>query len=199
MNSAGLISCFGPRIGEIDIISQAGIFLLCHREDAGAAELKQYAIEDAGEVARFTDAGNYRPLKTAPNLRRGWKILARDLSEVADAIEAIYPGRLGVLRAFRDGQLRTTSLRETLNRQSGIYRAAANISDAEANELIGNFCRSDGGCLRAILWKRDESGAAASTKLPLDKFEASTEAIPLLCQEACGLLVNACREVVKNR
>ena len=46
-----------------------------------------------------------------------------------------------------------------------MYRPAAKISDAEANALVGKLCRSDGGCLRAILWKRDREGTLASTLL----------------------------------
>jgi len=101
-----------------------------------------------------------------------------------------------------------------LNRQSGMYRVAAKISDEQIDVLVGDFCRSDGGCLRTILWKRDASGKTASSKLPPEKFDpavdqylsakrprsatAATESIPLLCQEACNLLVAACRDAVKG-
>ena len=97
------------------------------------------------------------------------------------------------------------------------------------NHLVADFCRSDSGCLRTILWKRDRNGVIASTKLPKAKFDpavdqaaacsrrpagdarashppsprfgvAGSEAatVPLLCQEACNLLVAECRKVVKD-
>ena len=202
------------RIGQLEIVSSEKGFVLCHRDDAGRTDLKNYEIDDALEVAKFDDARSYRPLKTAPNLRHGWKIFARDLLQVKKVIDAIYPGRIAVLHAFKSGQLTTTSLRETLNRQSGMYRVAAKISDEQIDVLVGDFCRSDGGCLRTILWKRDASGKTASSKLPPEKFDpavdqylsakrlrsatAATESIPLLCQEACNLLVAACRDAVKG-
>ena len=146
-------------------------------------------------------------------MRRGWKIFARDLLQVERVIDTIYPGRLAMLRAFKSGELTTTSLRETLNRQSGMYRVAAKISDEQIDDLVGDFCRSDGGCLRTILWKRDASDKGPSSKLPPEKFDpavdqylsakmprpatAATDSIPLLCQEACNLLVAACRDTVK--
>jgi hypothetical protein len=158
---------------------------------------------DALEIARFDDAGNYRPLRTVPNLRHGWEIVAPDLSAAIEAIEAIYPGRLAIWRTWKTGRLKTTSLRETLNRQSGMYRVAAKISDEQINDLIGNFCRSDRGCLRTILWRRDKQGTLSSAKLPPEKFDPTVDqtgrgekCIPLLCQEACNLLVAACRDVV---
>src|SRR5205085_12054624 len=135
-----------------------------------------------------------------------------DLLQIEKVIDAIYPGRIAVLDAFKSGQLTLTSLRETLNRQSGMYRVAAKISDKQIDGLVGNFCRSDGGCLRTILWKRDAGGKIPSSKLPPEKFNpavdqyfstampatAATESLPLLCQEACNLLVAACRDTVKG-
>jgi sirohydrochlorin cobaltochelatase len=202
------------RIGQLEIVSSEEGFVLCHRDDVGRIDLRNYEIDDALEVAKFDDARSYRPLKTAPTLRHGWKIFARDLLQVEKVIDAIYPGRLAVLHAFKSGQLTTTSLRETLNRQSGMYRVAAKISDEQIDGLVGNFCRSNGGCLRTILWKRDTTGEIPSLKLPSEKFDPAvdqylsakrarsatvpTESLPLLCQEACNLLVAACRDAVKR-
>jgi sirohydrochlorin cobaltochelatase len=201
------------RIGELEIERLEGGFVLSHRDEAGRSDLKEHGIDAAFEIARFDDAGNYRPLKTAPTLRHGWKILARHLAQVEQVIDTIYPGRLAMLRAFKAGDLTTTSMRETLNRQSGMYRVAAKISDEQIDDLVGDFCRSDRGCLRTILWKRDACNKGPSLKLPPDKFDpavdqylsakrprpptAATESIPLLCQEACNLLVAACRDTVK--
>jgi sirohydrochlorin cobaltochelatase len=201
------------RIGQLEIVSSGEGFVLCHRDDVGRTDLTNYEIDDALELAKFDDARSYRPLKTAPTLRHGWKIFARDLLQVEKVIDAIYPGRIAVLHAFKSDKLITTSLRETLGRQSGMYRAAAKISDEQIDGLVGNFCRSDGGCLRTILWKRDTSDKVPSPKLPSEKFDpavdqylsakrprsatAATESLPLLCQEACNLLVAACRDAVK--
>jgi len=192
-------------IGQIEIRRADHNFFLSHRDDAGRRDLRDYAAEEAIEIAKFDDAGDYRPLKTAPNLRHGWKILAPDVATVISVIDAIYPGRLAVWRAWKSGQLFPTPWRRTLARQSGIYRVAAKISDTQTDDLVGNFCRSDGGCLRTILWKRDDSGVTPSTKLPPQKFDPEHDqtghgrtAIPLLCQEACNLLVAAARKVVKG-
>ena len=202
------------RIGQLEIERVEGAFVLSHRDDAGRSDLGEHEVDDAFEIARFDDAGNYRPLKTAPTLRHGWKIFARDLSQVERVIDTIYPGRLAMLCAFKSGELIATSLRETLNRQSGMYRVAAKISDEQIDDLVGDFCRSDGGCLRTILWKRDTCNKDPSLKLPPEKFDpavdqylsakrprsatAATESIPLLCQEACNLLVAEARKIVKE-
>jgi sirohydrochlorin cobaltochelatase len=190
-----------------------GRFVLSHRDDETLDTLKSFrSAEDAIDIAKYDDAGNYRPLKTSPDLRHGWRLELDSVEELRRALDYFYPGRLAVFAAWKSNKLETTSLRETLDRQSGMYRVAAKISDSQINDLVADFCRSDGGCLRTILWKRDREGAIASTKLPKEKFDpgldqaegrgrpgsAPPATVPLLCQEACNLLVAECRKVVKH-
>ncbi|HEY5953457.1 MAG TPA: DR2241 family protein [Terrimicrobiaceae bacterium] len=193
-------------IGQISIEARDdGTFALTHHEDALRNDLVPHVQPgDAAQLARFDDAGNYRPLKTAPNLRHGWRLVLPDRGGLIIALDLFYPARLAAFLVWETGDLVTTPLRETLERQTGMYRPAARISDVEANTLVGNFCRSDGGCLRTILWKRDREGTLASTLLPAEKFEPSHDQtgfgrpmIPLLCQEACNLLVAEARKMVK--
>jgi sirohydrochlorin cobaltochelatase len=190
------------RFGQILVQKTNGGFILCHCDDNGRRDLQLFRdSEDSIELARYDDAGNYRPLKTAPNLRHGWKLEIPDIGDLRRVLDHFYPGRLAMFAAWTENWLTTTPLRKTLNRQSGMYRVAAKISDDEINDLIGNFCRSDGGCLRTILWKRDERGVIASTKLPPEKFKPGSTmqaTVPLLCQEACNLLVAECRRIVSE-
>ena len=192
-------------VGQILIQKANGGFVLSHHDDQARDDLAMFQnAEHAAGIAKYDDAGSYRPLKTVPNLRRGWRLTLKTLEEVKYTLDYFYPGRLALFAAWKTGQLRTTNLRDTLGRQSGIYRVAAKISDAQIDDLVADFCRSDGGCLRTILWKRDETGALPSTLLPQVKFDPNFDqtgrgqrTLPLLCQEACNLLVAAARDVVK--
>jgi len=195
-------------IGQIAIEPQEnGRFALNHREDAGRNDLIAHTQpEKAAEIARFDDAGKYRPLKTAPNLRRGWRLVLESVAELRVALDLFYPGRLDVFVAWENNALSATPLRETLARQTGMYRVAAKIGEEEANTLVGNFCASDGGCLRTIMWRRDENGTTPSTLLPAEKFDPRYDqtglgetVIPLLCQEACNLLVAEARKSVQGQ
>jgi sirohydrochlorin cobaltochelatase len=193
-------------IGQIAIESREdGTFVLRHQDDTARGDLALHSDpEDALALARFDDEENYRPLKTAPNLRHGWRLSLQDLTGLRLALDLFYPGRLAAFVAFERRDLVTTPLRQTLERQSGMYRVAAQIDDHQADDLVGDFCRSDGGCLRTILWRRDAQGTVASTRLPLEKFDPrhnqsgrGKRAIPLLCQEACNLLVAEARKTVQ--
>ena len=194
-------------VGQIAIEPGAdGGFVLRHRDDSGQAHLAAWKSADAAaDLARFDGAGNYRPLKTAPNLRRGWELKLTNVTELRLALELFYPGRLAAFLAFERNELVTTPLRDTLERQTGMYRIAAQINEEQADELVGRFCRSDGGCLRTILWRRDRAGTTPSTRLPPEKFDPGHDqtgraepAVPLLCQEACNLLVAEARNVVQD-
>ena len=200
------LAIFPCCVGEIRIERATnGSFALCHRDDARQSRLEVHRDPEAAiECGRYDDAGRYRPLKTARNLRHGWLLVVDRLADAHLALEYFYPGRAAAYRCWRKGDLRTTPFRETLERQTGMYRVAAKINEKQADELVGNFCRSNGGCLRTILWKRDETGALPSTLLPQVKFDPNFDqtgrrqrTLPLLCQEACNLLVAAARDVVK--
>ena len=194
--------------------TNGGGFVISHRDDQGRGDLKLFqSAEDAIDLTKFDDSGNYRPLKTAPNLQHGWRLQLAILDDLRRSLDYFYPGRLAVFAAWKGGSLTSTPLRETLDRQSGMYRIAAKISDKQVNRVVGDFCRSDGGCLRTVLWKRDSRGTVASTRLPPEKFDPAFDQtltpgspppattprlIPLLCQEPCNLLVAECRNVVKD-
>lgn len=208
--------------GQILVKKREGAgFALLHRDDESLDRLLTYQdAADAVQIAKYDDAGNYRPLKTAPNLRHGWRLELATIEELRRALDYFYPSRLAVFAAWKSGYLKTTALRETLDRQSGMYRVATKISDPQINDLVADFCRSDSGCLRTILWKRDRNGVIASTKLPKEKFDpvydqmmaacsrhpagdacashSEAATVPLFCQEPCNLLVAECRKVVKS-
>ncbi len=196
-------------IGQIEIGQKEPGFTLSHRDDAARKDLEAFrSPNDAAELAKFDDEGNYRPLKTAPNLRHGWRLELADLDALERALDLFYPARLAALATWEAHRLTATPLRETLGRQTGMYRLAAKISDDEIDALVGRVCRSQGGapgCLRTILWPRDATGARPSLRLPLDKFIAPLDqtgrgenVMPLLCQEACNVLVAEARRALKS-
>src|SRR3982074_1056544 len=132
----------GPcRFGQILIRKASGKgFVLCHRDDEGLDGLQTFSSpEDAIEIAKFDDAGNYRPLKTAPNLRHGWRLEVVDLAGLRRALGYFFPARLAMFAVWKESRI-ATSLRATLDRQSGMYRVGASISDEQIDDLVGDFC-----------------------------------------------------------
>ncbi len=193
---------FGERKKVIGEIFLENNFSLRHREDLNvdAGKLKRYSYPEAArEIARYDDEGNYRPLKTAPTLARGWLLQLQNIEEVVLALDFFYPTALSLYESWLHGALETTPLRETLSRQTGMYRVTQQLTEKQAQALIAKQCCSESGCLRKILWMIAPNQPI--TFLPEEKMNAAAmeaSEIPLLCREACNLLVAAARDVVKE-
>lgn len=195
------------RIGEITLQpGPDGRWLACHAEDAallGTGSLQRNTTaESARDIARNDAAGNFRPLKTAPNLIRGWELDLPDEGNLRLALEFLYPAAIGNWTRWLDGETGAVPLRETLGRQSGMYRVTGLLTDAEAQELVASACH-DGACRRRILWPlapgQPLTGLSGPKTCCPREESAASDSLPLLCVEACNLLVAAARPVVKAR
>jgi sirohydrochlorin cobaltochelatase len=175
-------------------------YALRHAADENVGQLKLYTDPRAArEIARYDAEGKYRPLKTAPNLRRGWLLQTGSLEGLEMALEFFYPAALGLWLSWRQGTLAPTSFRETLGRQTGMYRVTQLITEEQSEDLVAHCCRSNGGCLRTILWEIKPGEPVRS--LPEDKrtlAELPSDCIPLICREACNLIVAAARPIAKG-
>ena len=217
----------GPiNLGELVVREvEPGRFLIRHWKDDESQQ--KLAVEigaiAALKVVRYDEQGNYRPLKGAPNLRTGWELRLESVAEVRQAIDYFYPGAFSTWLAFGRGEITPVDLRQTLTRQTGMYRVTQRLTDVEAEDLAGRFCQSHSGCLRTILWTID--GKAPEKYLPRSKFDPQTDQvekcrqehtkggragarpcrlsssksyrIPFLCVEACNLFVAEARKIVK--
>ncbi len=178
----------GDSIGQIVIAHVRDGWELRHAEDAGRTGLTLHATAEAARhLANLDAAGNFRPLKTAPTLVRGWRLVLPDAAAVRRALDYFYPAMTGVWLSHTRGELAPVVLRETLGRQTGMYRVTQMLTDGEARALIDSFCA---GCLKQRLWEI----AGPNPARPL--FPKNS--LPLLCHEACNLLVAKARESVKG-
>lgn len=186
------------RIGQVLLGTD---FTLRHAEDEGAPDeaLQAYpSPSDARLIARLDASGDFRSLKSAPNLRRGWLLRAGSLEGMELALEFLYPSALGLWLASLKGSLRPTPMRETLDRQTGMYRITQLLRDDQATELAARCC-SDTACLRKVLWQLRPGEPL--TSLPVSKLglgDLPSDRIPLICRELCNLAVAAARPVARG-
>lgn len=182
-------------VGEVQVEPTG---MLRHRADADkpleSLEVKTWP-EEAREIAKYDPSGKYRPLKTAPNLRRGWALQLESAAEMRLALDFLYPSALGTFLAALRGEVSGVPLRETLGRQTGMYRLSQLTNDEQADTLISEMCNPTTGCLRHQIWDLAPDRPQPLTE-PLS-VHWPTQEIPLLCSEACNLLVAACRPLGK--
>ena len=146
--------------------------------------LRVVPLTDVRRLAQFTAAGEFRPLKSAPNLAQGWLLPIRNGDELEFALNAFYPGALADWHAATGAQPPVTHFRDFVNRQSGMYRIAAKITDGQALEVIGATCTPT-ACLKHRLWT-----VAGSIDNPAEK-----SLIP--CLEPCAVLLENARKTAR--
>ena len=190
-------------IGQLKVSkTDTGSWLLRHRDDAGnEAQLTRHeGIDAAREISTYDDQGAFRPLKTAPNLRQGWQIELSDESALEAALNIFYPAALGFYHALKQGTLSPVPLRETLGRQTGMYRFTNTIRDDQAQSMVACECDAKTKCIRRITWQLDSMQQLTQLtpeKQPVGIMECESE-IPLLCVEACTHLVSAARTIAQR-
>ena len=193
----GSFLCHGPcLIGQVRILPD---YSLSHLEDAGKAALELFTNpHDAIEIARYDDAGKYRPLKTAPDLRHGWQLKLKSLNDASLALDFLYPAALGTAVAFARNELQPVDLRPTLARQTGMYAVVRKITDEQAESVVASRCNHKNGCLRHILWSISP-GKPTSLSRRGSEVQHPENEIPIFCAEACNLLIAEGRNIVKTR
>ncbi len=182
-----------------------GGWILTHHADAaraGTGELVRHTDAAAArEIARYDAAGEFRPLKSAPTLKRGWEIALATLAEVRLALDYLNPAALANGVRLSQGTVPLLTLKQMLGRQTGMYRVTGLIRENEAQSLVAETCQ-DSKCLRKILWPWDDGkwwNFLAREKSACLSPPSDGTPWPLVCTDACPLLVGAARELVKAR
>src|SRR5688572_16490593 len=154
-------------VAQVLVRREQGGFELRHAEDreASADTLKLAGPDEALAIAQFTEGRAFRPLKSAPNLGRGWRIFAPTDLELEGALNRLYPGFIADFFAVRTSTPHITHYREFTNRQTGMYRITTFLSDADAFAMAGKCC-STRYCLKRRLWTVEGQ--------PLDQFEGKS-------------------------
>lgn len=173
-------------IAQVLVKRTAGGFELRHVRDARAdvGELKAVRPTDARKIANFNAAGEYRPLKSTPDLPSGWMVRANSAEELEEALDHFYPNALADRFALNQTPPPITGYRQFTARQTGMYRITTFLEDRDLSRVIENLCTTK--CLKQRLW--------TSGQITTDAPEKS--AIP--CLEPCAILLENARKEVRT-
>jgi sirohydrochlorin cobaltochelatase len=192
-------------LGELEFKPSSAGYRLYHWADRYALDGAHiyHSAKDARQIAKFDAGGNYRALKGAPNLPRRWILELANINELKRALDYFYPGAIATWLAYRKGKVEVVCLRQTLNRQTGMYRVTRKLTDDQARSLVKEACCSERRCLRTIRWGIEMEGPpdflpSSKSDPTVDQTGQHRASLPFLCLEACNLLVSAARTMVKK-
>ena len=160
-------------------------FELRNVADREVNPLRNVSLAELHGLAQFTEQKAYRPLKSAPNLPRGWQFLARNHTELNDALRHLYPGAVADWFAARQPDPPITHYRKFTARQTGMYRITTMLDDGQAAQ-VARACCHQRFCLKQRLWTVEglpPDGAAEKSLIP--------------CLEPCAILLEFARTVVR--
>ncbi len=154
-------------------------------------ELVSRTPEALGALAESMENGAFRPNRSAPTLRSGWRCHIATETDLHEALEQLYPGALADWYAWETGSSRPTPFRDFVVRQTGMYRSTQAITDGEADAVARAGCASS-LCLRRRCWSTPGMGPA-----PLPESHAEVVAIP--CLEPCAQVLDLARWRAKDQ
>jgi hypothetical protein len=187
------LKTFISQLGEELLLAQVVMrrtgrgYELRHESDSRRSpqDLRLTPVSRLRELAQDTAAGAFRPLKSAPNLQRGWRVVAENDDELETALQALYPGAVADWFAARLQPPPVTHYREFTERQTGMYRVTTMLTDGQAAQMARACCHHR-FCLKRRLWTVGE--------LPPD---ASGEKSVIPCLEPCAILLEFARKALR--
>jgi len=153
--------------------------------DSAASELRTVAIEGLRGLAQSTAWGAFRPLKSAPNLQRGWRSQANHLADLEAALSRLYPGFVADWYYVQTIGPQVTNYREFTERQTGMYRVTHGLTDQQASEAIRACCHRK-FCLKQRFWTVATLAADSAEEKSL---------IP--CFEPCAVMLEFARTAAR--
>ena len=162
-------------------------FELRHGEDRECAPktLRLISEIEIRPWTQFTASGAFRPLKSAPNLQAGWRLMAGDETKLGFALNQFYPGAIADWFAAKLSGVAPTNYRHFTNRQTGMYRITAMLTDEQGAPMVRACCHKN-FCLKQRLWTIGD----LTPDLPEEK-----SLIP--CLEPCAILLEFARKAMR--
>ncbi len=172
---------------QVQVRRQAAGFELRHAADQAAATASLQGVPPEGlrALALHTAAGEFRPLRAAPNLRTGWRCEVPGPPGLAHALELLYPGTVADWHALRTGAAAPAAWEAFAARQTGMYRITQTLAGARAEQVARAACASC-FCLKHRCWT--VAGRA-------DPAAAEKSAAP--CLEPCAVAVELARHAAR--
>lgn len=163
-------------------------FAIRHRDDRAVGRDELDHLDDWVSVRdriRYTDDGDYRPLRAATTLPTGWTLEGLSRVDLTHVIDVIYPGSIIDWYRNRAGKFPTKDYQAATERHSGIYASVSELRPEQLDRVTTQCCTN---CVKEPIWYR--------TTNPPSETQGSA-LIP--CQEPCGIFLDVARQTQNTK
>lgn len=173
---------------QVRIRRVAAGFELRHVDDsaAPASALRTVSCGDLRQLAVSTASGEYRPLKSAPNLVRGWRHDAASPRQLADALHLLYPATLPDWWAAETGAAKPANFTEVAGKQLGRSKILREFEGPSLAAAVAIAC-GPAACAKCRRW----NGPGLAPEPPGTK-----SLVP--CLEPCPLFLGFARTCAES-
>lgn len=172
-------------VGQVLVRRLEKKFRVCHSADGERDDLSEISVAEAREMAINDESGRFRPLKSSPDLRRGWITIADSTTRLVEVLEAVHPGAVLDALALSEKRVAPVTYKEFSGRQTGMYRITAMLDEAQATTMATAHCNSR-FCTKDRLWTVAEHEANSNSPSSLYP-----------CLEPCPMLMEFARKSMR--
>jgi len=173
----------GIKIAQLQVFCEQQAYVLRPADSPQGSCRQLTCIEDLRQLQRYDSKGEFRPIAGSADLQSDWYYRCELLEELMAALDVIYPLALHKAMLAEQGRLPLQSLREKLERQTGMYAKKKLLGDEQLQQCASSLCRSKFNCLCAQAWQQQD--------LARHTAAANPHELPLWCQQACNAFVAA--------
>ena len=156
-----------------------------HDSSLDPSTLRKLGLSDLRLVSQWTSEREFRPLKCAPNLGKGWLCSVDDIEAAARALDILYPGCVADCFRWETSSATPSSFESYAQRQTGMYQNVKRLDAESVAELTSNLCIPD-RCLKIRLW---------TIKGKTSSHPINQRFVP--CLEPCAIILEKARKVQK--
>jgi len=188
---AGLRRTGEMEFGELLLRAEGQCFSICHRRDRTVPKRRlgaMHGTQDAHEISRKTASGEYRPLRSAPTLPRGWLFSGLSEEKLLMLVDLFLPGARAHRWMEGSGNLPVRSFQEVAGGQSGIYRVLSTIDTQAVREAAARCCGKK-DCVRHPRW-----GVLRADSTPVIQKADGRREFAIPCPRPCSSMLECARQ-----
>ncbi len=154
-----------------------------HHHDLEIDSASLDTIKDTSELRdriRYTETGEYRPLRSATTLPTGWIVPALNRQDIPRIIDVLYPGSIIDWHREQTDRLERERYLSITEQYTGIYSSTSHLQQEDVATIKSECCAQ---CVKQPVWQRED-----------EAYEPVLDNEEIPCPEPCAVFIETARQ-----